>query len=207
MDIKFPERENPFPKTMIQAVLSCLAALAVGLFLGNALGAFFGTDESVIHTSTYTDRMSAIRTVFTDGDQLDSYARTALAMADMDGLRLYTSRNRDHVKALWQEDRTDAFSLFDDEIRRSLLELMNTEDALYGLETAGGSPITDVWLRNIAVEDGVVYYYLYYDEAGFAGLAFDSTHETLYGTDNAMPLTKTSADGDFEWFIIYDMGE
>ena len=52
MDIKFPERENPFPKTMIQAVLSCLAALAVGLFLGNALGAFFGTDESVIHTST-----------------------------------------------------------------------------------------------------------------------------------------------------------
>ena len=151
--------------------------------------------------------MSAIRTVFTDGDQLDSYARTALAMADMDGLRLYTSRNRDHVKALWQEDRTDAFLLFDDEIRRSLLELMNTEDALYGLETAGGSPITDVWLRNVAVEDGVVYYYLYYDEAGFAGLAFDSTHETLYGTDNAMPLTKTSADGDYEWFIIYDMGE
>ena len=53
----------------------------------------------------------------------------------------------------------------------------------------------------------MVYYYLYYDDAGFVGVAFDSTHETLYGTDNAMPLTKTSADGEFEWFIIYDMGE
>ena len=206
MEIKFPAQEDGFPKTLLTAIISCIAALAIGVFLGHALGAFFGTDESVIHTSTYTDRMSAIRSVFTDSDQLDSYAGTALTLRDMDGLRLYTSRNKDHVLALWKGTQADGFTLFDDDIRRSLLELMNTEDALYGLETAGGSPITDVWLRNIAVADGVVYYYLYYDEAGFAGVAFDSTHETLYGTDNAMPLTKTEA-GEYEWFIIYDMGD
>lgn len=207
MEIRFPEQRDEFPKTMLQFVVSVILALAVGLFLGNGLGALFGTDESVVNTSAYTDRMTAIRTVFTDGDQLDSFARTALAMQDMDGLRLYTSRGRDHVMSRWEGRQEDAFGLFDEDIRRSLVELMNTEEALYGVETSGGKPITDVWLRNIAVEDGVVYYYLYYDDAGFAGVAFDSTHETLYGTDNAMPLTKTSADGEFEWFIIYNMGE
>ena len=207
MEIRFPEQRDEFPKTMAIFVVCVILAFAVGLFLGNGLGALFGTDESVLNTSTYTDRMAAIRTVFTDGDQLDSFSRTALTMQDMSGLRLYTSREKDYVMARWEGQQTDAFGLFDDDIRRSLVELMNTEEALYGVETSTGKPITDVWLRNIAVEDGVVYYYLYYDEAGFAGVAFDSTHETLYGTDNAMPLTKTSADGDYEWFIIFDMGE
>jgi len=206
MEIKFPEDRNPFPKTMLQAIASALAALALGLFLGHALGAFFGTDESVINTSTYTDRMSAIRTVFTDGDQLDSFSRTALQMAEMDGLKLYAGKNRDMCMALWEGGRTDAAALFDEDIRRSLVELMNTQEALYGVETAGGSPIEDVWLRNIAVSDGVVYYYLYYDEAGFAGVAYDSTGETLEGADTALPLTKT-AQGDLEWFIIFDMGD
>lgn len=206
MDIKFPQQRDEFPKTLATALAGVLAALALGLFLGHALGAFFGTDESVLITSTYTDRMSAIRTVFTDGDQLDSFARTALAMRDMDGLRLYTDRDRDGVQALWQGDMTDAFGLFDEEIRLSLLELMHTEDALYGVETAGGSPIDDVKLWNIAVRDGVVYYYLYYDQAGFAGVAFDSTGTTLTDTDGALPLTQTQA-GVPEWFIIYDMGD
>lgn len=204
MEIKFPEQENPFPKTLIQAILSVLAALAVGLFLGNALGAFFGTDESVINTSTYTDRMSAIRTVFTDGDQLDSFSRTALTMADMDGLRLLSSRDRDLCLAQWNGTRQNAAELFDEDIRRSLVELMNTEEALYGVETTAGSPITDVWLRNIAVEDGVVYYYLYYDEAGYAGVAYDSTGAALDGRDFALPLTKTES-GQYEWFIVYHM--
>ena len=206
MDIRFPEREDSFGKTFGIFLASCLAALAVGLFLGNALGAFFGTDESVIHTSTYTDRMSAIRTVFTDGDQLDSYARTALTMADMEGLKIYTSRNHDKVLARWNGELVDGYSLFDDEIRRSLLEMMNTEDVLYGVETAGGSPIPDVYLRNIAVSQGVVCYYLYYDEAGFAGLAYDPGGEHLSDTDGALPLTRTES-GVPEWFILYDMGE
>lgn len=207
MEIKFPEQKNPFPKTMLQAVLSCLIALVIGLFLGNALGAFFGTDESVIVTSNYTDHMSAVRTMFKDADQLDSYVNTALTLQDMDGLRLYTSRNRDKVLARWNGAYVDAYTLFDDEVRRSLLELMNTEDALYGLETTAGDPIQNVFLHNIAVVDGVVYYYLYYDEAGFIGIAYDSTQETLTEeTDIALPLTKTKA-GQFEWFIIYDMGD
>ncbi len=210
MDIKFPEEKNPFPRTMAIALVSCLAALAVGLFLGNALGAFFGTDESVIVTSNYTDRMSAVRAMFTDGDQLDSYSNTALTFQNMDGLKLYTSKNHDKVLALYNGSCTDAYSLFGEEIRASLLELMNTQDALYGQETAAGNPIEDVRLWNIAVEDGVVYYYLYYDQAGYIGLAFDSTHSTLTDQqDHALPLTKTSSgeDGQYEWYIIYDMGE
>ena len=208
MDIKFPDREESFGKTLAKCVVSCLAALAVGLFLGNGLGALFGTDESVLVTSTYTDRMSAIRTVFTDGDQLDSFSRTALVLRDMEGLRLLSGRNRDAMLAQ-QEGETawsDALSLFDDEIRRSLLELMNTEDALYGVTDSTDKPIEDVWLRNIAVRDGVVYYYLYYDEAGFAGVAYDPGGKKLYGTDGALPLTVTET-GVYEWFITYDMGE
>lgn len=210
MDIKFPEERNPFPKTMANAIICCLVALAVGLFLGNALGAFFGTDESVIVTSNYTDRMSAVRTMFTDGDQLDSYSNTALTFQNMDGLKLYTSKNHDKVLAYYNGSYSDAYAMFDQDIQASLLELMNTQDALYGQETAAGDPIEDVQLWNVAVQDGVVYYYLYYDEAGYVGLAFDSTHSTLTDQkDHALPLTKTSstADGQYEWFIIYDMGE
>ena len=206
MDVKFPEQRDEFPATLAKFLAGCLVALAVGLFLGNALGTLLGTDESVLVTSTYADRMSAIRTVFTDGDQLDSYARTAVEMADMEGLKLYSSRNHDKVLASWNGELVDGDSLFDEEIRRSLLEMMNTEDVLYGVETAGGSPITDVYLRNVAVTDGVVCYYLYYDEAGFAGLAYDPGGTHLEGSKNALVLTKTSA-GVPEWYILYDMGD
>ena len=206
MEIKFPEQQNPFPKTMVKAVVAVLIALAVGVFLGNGLGALFGTDDSVVNTSTYADRFWAIRTVFTDGDQLDSFSRTALALEDMEGLDILTSRDRQHCLALRDGARQDAFSLFDEDIRRSLVELMNTQDALYGVETAGGSPIEDVWLRNIAVRGGVVYYYLYYDKAGYAGLAYDPGGEVLSGRKDAMALTRTESGG-YEWFIVYDMGD
>ena len=55
MDIKFPKEENPFPRTMAVAVSAVIVAFLIGMFLGNALGALFGTDESVINTTTYTD--------------------------------------------------------------------------------------------------------------------------------------------------------
>ena len=60
MEIRFPEQRDEFPKTMLQFVVSVILALAVGLFLGNGLGALFGTDESVVNTSAYTDRMTAM---------------------------------------------------------------------------------------------------------------------------------------------------
>jgi hypothetical protein len=205
MDIKFPQQKDPFPKTMVTAVISCIAALCIGMFLGNAMSALFGLDDSVVNTTNYSDRMSAVRSMFTDADQLDSYVNTALTFEDMDGLKLYTSRNKDKVLALWQGELVDTKELFDDEVQLSLKELMNTEDALYGEETTTGEAIEDVYLRNIAVQNGVVYYYLYYDEAGYIGIAFDSTRETLTNQgDTALPLTQTE-DGDYEWFITYDL--
>lgn len=210
MDIKFPQQENPFPKTLRNAIFACILALAVGLFLGNALGAFFGTDESIVNTSNYTDRMSAARSVFTDADQFDSYLGTALTFQDMEGLKLYANRDRDGLLALWNGELLNAYDLFDEDIRKSLHELMNTQEALYGLETAAGTPIEDLYLRNVAVEGGVVYYYLYYDEAGFIGLAYDETGETLTSQgDIALPLTKTadSEDGCYQWFITYHIEE
>ena len=72
MEIKFPEQENPFRKTLLQAIGACILALAIGLFLGNALGAIFGTDDSVISTTVYTENMAATKAVFMDADQLDS---------------------------------------------------------------------------------------------------------------------------------------
>jgi hypothetical protein len=205
MDIKFPQQKDPFPKTMVTAVISAIVALCIGMFLGNAMSALFGLDDSVVNTTNYSDRMSAVRTMFTDADQLDSYVNTALTFQDMNGLKLYTSRNKDKVLALWQGELVDTEELFDEEVQKSLKELMNTEDALYGEETTTGEAIEDVYLRNVAVQDGVVYYYLYYDEAGYVGIAFDSTRETLNNqSDTALPLTKTEA-GDYEWFITYDL--
>lgn len=207
MEVKFPSQEDPFRKTMAKAVAGCILALAIGLFLGNALSTLFGTDRSVLNTSNYTDRMAAVRTMFTDADQLDSYSRTALTFQDMDGLKLYTSRNQDRVLALWNGEYVDAYTLFDEEIRLSLVEMMNTADALYGVETTAGEQIDNIMLRNVAVSGGVVYYYLYYDDAGFIGLAFDSTHETLIEQEDiALPLTKTSeSGGNYEWFILYSL--
>jgi hypothetical protein len=205
MDIKFPQQKDPFPKTMVTAVVTCIVALCIGMFLGNAMSALFGLDDSVVNTTNYSDRMAAVRSMFTDADQLDSYVNTALTFEDMDGLKLYTSRNKDTVLALWQDELVDTNELFDNEVQLSLKELMNTEDALYGQETTTGEAIEDVYLRNIAVQDGVVYYYLYYDEAGYIGIAFDSTRETLTNQgDTALPLTQTE-DGDYEWYIIYDL--
>ena len=205
MEIKFPEQDNPFPRTMARAVISCLVALAIGLFLGNALGAFFGTDESVINTSNYTDTMAAAKTVFMDADQLDSFMNTAQNFLDMDGLRLYSNKNHDHMLAQYQGAMVPAEELFDEDVQRSLLELMNTEDALYGVETAGGSPIEGVRLWNVAVEDQVVYYYLYYDEVGYVGIAYDHTETVLNDSRLALPLTQNEEGETGMWYIIYDM--
>ena len=205
MEIKFPEQDNPFPRTMARAVISCLVALAIGLFLGNALGAFFGTDESVINTSNYTDTMAAAKTVFMDADQLDSFMNTAQNFLDMDGLRLYSSKNHDYMLAQYQGAMVPAEELFDEDVQRSLLELMNTEDALYGVETAGGSPIEGVRLWNVAVEDQVVYYYLYYDEVGYVGIAYDHTETVLNDSRLALPLTQNEEGETGMWYIIYDM--
>ena len=204
MDIKFPEQENPFPKTMAVAVISAIAALLIGMFLGNALGALFGTDESVINTSTYTDNMAAVKTMFTDADQLDSYMNTALNFVDMDGLRLYSSRDRQKMLAYYNGEYIAAEELFGDDVCRSLKEMMNTEDALYGLESSTGGPIENVRLFNVAVEDQTVYYYLYYHDAGYIGIAYDH-NEDVIGTDNrnAMLLTANDEGDKGLWYLMY----
>jgi hypothetical protein len=208
MDIKFPQQEDPFRKTMGQAIGACLVALVIGLFLGHAIGAFFGMDPSIINTSNYTEYMSAARTIFIDGDQLDSYVETALTLQDMNGLKIYTSLNRDNTLVSYNGQIQTGEEFLDGAILASLNELMHTEDVLYGLETEAGEPIDDLYLRNIAVVDGVVYYYLYYDDAGFVGIAFDSTRCTLENYKNgAIALTQTEATEDspsvYEWFITY----
>lgn len=110
------------------------------MFLGNALGAFFGTDQDILNTSAYTDHMTAIKSMFTDTDQMNSYMETAQKFLDMDGLKLYSSKNRDHMLAYYEGQYYDAYELFGEDIQRSLHELMHTEDALYGQETTAGSP-------------------------------------------------------------------
>lgn len=206
MDIKFPQQENPFPKTLTTAIVSCIAALLIGLFLGNALGAFFGTDQDILNTSAYTDHMTAIKSMFTDTDQMNSYMETAQKFLDMDGLKLYSSKNRDHMLAYYEGQYYDAYELFGEDIQRSLHELMHTEDALYGQETTAGSPIEGVQLWNLTVQDGVVYYYLYYDEAGFIGIAYDHTEKALAEDKNgALQLTVKIKDVQGIWYIVYYM--
>ena len=206
MDIKFPKEENPFPRTMAVAVFAVIVAFLIGMLLGNALGALFGTDESDINTTTYTEYMSAAKTVFSDVNQLDSYMDTALDLRNMNGLRLYGSKNGDKMLAWYDGRYQDISELFadDTEIQRSLIQLMNTSDALYGVETSGGAAITDLRLWNIAVEDNVVYYYLYYDEAGYVGIAYDDTETVLTDQKNStVALTKNKAGEQGMWYITY----
>lgn len=204
MDIKFPQQRNPFPKTMAVAILQTVIALVIGLFLGNALGSLLGTDDSVINTTTYTDYMSAARSMFTDADQLDSYMNTALELHEMDGLRLYSNKSRTSMMASYQGQFCDASELFDDTLMGSLRELMNTEDALYGMETTGGKPIENLRLFNLAVEDQVVYYYLYYDNYGYIGIAYDHTEEVLsQHKDITLQLTQNNPGDQGMWYILY----
>lgn len=209
MDIKFPQQENPFPKTMIKAVLASLVALCVGIFIGYGMGAMLGNDQSMVNTTAYTDNMYAVKSIFMNADQLESYVVTGIALKDMDGLKLLSNRDHTDMMAQYNGEFVEAESLFSEEIMLSLKMLMNTEEAIYGITDSAEDPIENVQVFNIAVEDGVVYYYLYYDEAGYIGLAYDSTHETLLNQgDYALPLTKTSQFDEkakYEWYITYFM--
>lgn len=206
MDVKFPEKENPFPKTMAKAIVSVIAAFVIGLFLGNGLGALFGTDDSVITTSTYSDYMAAARAMFAEPNQLDSYMNTAINMLDMDGLRLYSNRDRDGMLASWNGALVNADELFGEDVQRSLKEMMNTESALYGQETAAGNPIEGLRLYNLAVKDQVVYYYLYYDKAGYIAIAYDHNENVLTGrNDMTLQLTQNQEGDKGIWYLLYDM--
>lgn len=208
MDIKFPQQENPFPKTMMKAVAACLVALCVGIFIGYGMGAMLGNDQSMVNTTAYTDNMYAVKSIFMNADQLESYVVTGETLKTMDGLKLLSNQSGTDMMAQYQGQFVDATTLFSDEVMLSLKMLMNTEEALYGITDSAEDPIENVQVFNIAVENGVVYYYLYYDEAGYIGLAYDSTHETLLNQgDYALPLTKTSTgeDAEYEWYITYFM--
>ena len=210
MNIRFPQKQDPFPKALAGAIAASLLALIIGLFLGYCLGSLVGTNLSVVNTTNYTDTMSAARSIFTDADQLDSYVNTALTFQDMDGLKIYTGRDQETTLGWYQGEFFDPAERFDVEVMKSLRELMNTQEALYGITDSMGDTMEHIRMLNIAVADGVVYYYLYYDEAGFVGLAYDSTRATLTDKgDYALPLTKTSdtAEGQYEWFITYHMEE
>lgn len=208
MDIKFPEQESPFRKTLLQAIGACVLALVIGVILGNALGAIFGTDDSVISTSIYTENMAATKALFMDADQLDSYMDTASEFYTMDGLRLYANKDRTGMLCRYQGQDGWSDDLFSDSIQRSLKELMNTEEALLGQTTTAGDPIDGLALTNIAVENGVVFYYLYYDQYGYIGIAYDH-NETLSTemSDYAMPLVKNSEGDSGMWYIIYYLEE
>ena len=204
MDIKFPEEKNPFPKTMATAILSVIIAVLIGCFIGNALRALTGTDPSVMNTTTYTDYMYAIRAMFTDADQLDSYMDTAERFRSMNGLRLYGSREGDKMLAFYDGAYVDADELFPEDIQLSLREMMNTEEALYGQEDTAGNAIENVRLFNVAVEDNVVYYYLYYDDYGYIGIAYDDTETVLSEmTDITMALTDNSEEEQGMWYLIF----
>lgn len=208
MDIKFPTQEDPFGKTMAKAVVCCIIALCIGIFLGNALGAFMGTDESVLTTSAYTDNMAAARSMFTDPDQMNSYMDTAQRVLEMDGLKLYSSRDHQRMLARYQGEFFDAAELLGEDLQPSLIELMNTEDALYGQETAAGTPIEDLRLLNLSVQDGVVYFFLHYDKAGHVGIAYDHTETVLsQDMDHALPLTAKLEGVQGIWYITYRIEE
>lgn len=51
------------------------------------------------------------------------------------------------------------------------------------------------------MEDNVVYYYLYYDEAGYVGIAYDDTETVLTDmTDTTMALTANRAGEQGMWY-------
>lgn len=204
MEIRFPQQEDSFRKTLTQAIFACIAALAIGLFLGNALGAVFGTDDSILSTNTYTENMAAVKTLFTDADQFDSYMQTAMAFREMEGLTLLSARDGETMVGRYQGKISSSDEMFSDEIRRSLKEMMNTEEALWGVTNTAGDPIEGISLRNIAVRDGVVLYYLYYDQYGYIGLAYDHSRTlTEKMPSTAMALAQDTNTEQGMWYLTY----
>lgn len=204
MDIKFPRQENPFPKTMAQAIAASVVAFCIGLFLGYGIGAMFGGDQTMVNTTTYTDNMYAVKNIFMDADQLDSYMTTAETFRNMEGLRLYSNKSLDGMLAWYQGEYVEAKELFDEEILLSLKELMNTQEALYGVTDSAEDQIENIQVFNIAVKDRVVYYYLYYDDAGYIGIAYDDTESVVgAGTETAMPLIQNVEGDQGMWYLLY----
>lgn len=204
MEIKFPQQEDSFRKTLMQAILACIAALAIGLFLGNALGTVFGTDDSVLSTNTYTENMAAVKTLFTDPDQFDSYMQTAMVFREMEGLTLLSSKSGEIMMGTYQGEENSSEEMFSGEIRRSLKEMMHTEEALWGVTNTAGDPIEGIYLRNIAVRDGVVFYYLYYDQYGYIGLAYDHSRSlTEKMPSTAMALAQDTNTDQGMWYLTY----
>ncbi len=204
MEIKFPSQEEPFRKTLITAILSAVAALLVGLFLGYCLGSLFGTNQSMVNTTNYTDNMAAVKNIFMDADQTDSFMVTAEKFRTMDGLKVYSSRNREDTLVWYDGKYQKAEDLFEEDVIKSLRELMNTEEALYGVTDSLDEQMEGVYTFNIAVRDAVVYYYLYYDAAGYIGIAYDDTETVLGFDDNyEMPLTVNSEEHQGMWYLLY----
>ena len=76
-------------------------------------------------------------------------------------------------------------------------------DAL-GHSAFTGTAIDYLRLWNIAVEDHVVYYYLYYDAAGYVGIAYDDTETVLADQkDTTMTLVSNKNGEQGMWYIIY----
>lgn len=204
MDIKFPQQEDPFRKTLISAIINSLVALIIGLFLGYCLGSLFGTNDSMVNTTNYTDNMAAVKNIYMDADQLDSFMVTAEKFRSMEGLRVYSSKDREKALVWYGGTYAPAEEVFDNEIIKSLRELMNTQEALYGVTNSMEEQIEGVYTYNIAVKDSVVYYYLYYDAVGYIGIAYDDT-ETVLGNekDYAMALTNNAEDELGMWYLVY----
>lgn len=206
MDIKFPQQENPFPKTMAKAIAAAVVALLIGIFLGYGIGAMFGGDQAMVNTTTYTDNMYAVKNIFMDADQLDSYMVTAEKFRTMDGLRLYSNKGLDGMMALYEGQYVEASELFEEDVMLSLKELMNTGEALYGVTDSAEEPIENVQVWNIAVEDQVVYYYLYYDPYGYIAIAYDDTETVVEaGSETVMALVQNSEEDQGMWYLLYHM--
>lgn len=205
MDIKFPQQENPFPKTLAKAIFACILALIVGMFVGYGIGTMFGGDQEMVNTTNYTDNMYAVKNIFMDEDQLDSYMVTADKFRSMDGLKLYSNKSLTNMMALYEGQFVEAEELFDQDVMLSLRELMNTQEALYGITDSAEDPIENVQVWNISVEDGVVYYYLYYDPYGYIAIAYDDNAESVVaaGSETAMALFQNSEGDQGMWYLMY----
>lgn len=109
---------------------------------------------------------------------------TMAVTTDDDGEEAYTEMSGETVSITAQDVIDDVYQVF-----------AGAEAALAEYTDSAGDPVTDVTLYHIASGGGNVYFYLYYDEAGFISIAYNPADDFSQRMDPIALMT--------QWYLDY----
>ena len=215
-----------FILAMILAVaVGIFAGYGVRLFLGgdeNVALTYQYTERMAAAKTAFSADSYAYQTVAaqlqdTPGVRIYRAADNGVVVCDTDGslysaedyftsVRPVADQTGQTVAVTIQDDGSEAFSdLSGDEVSVTTQDVIDavyqlfagTEASLAGYTDSAGDPVTDVQLWHIAAgDDGNVYFYLYYDYAGFISVAYNRDDDFSQRIDPIKLLN--------QWYFDYE---